>query len=137
MQAMLREAGFELRINTMEFASSLQAAVRGDFETYLLAWSGRVDPDGNSYTFMHSRGPQNDGRYSNPEVDRLLDAARIETDTARRRDIYGQIWAIAIRQDRSRIYLWHRKNIVAHNARLTGFVAIPDGLIRPQGLRLQ
>ena len=137
MQAMLREAGFELRINTMEFASSLQAAVRGDFETYLLAWSGRVDPDGNSYTFMHSRGPQNDGRYSNPEVDRLLDAARIETDTARRRDIYGQIWAIAIRQDRSRIYLWHRKNIVAHSARLTGFVAIPDGLIRPQGLRLQ
>ena len=137
MQAMLREAGFELRINTMEFASSLQAAVRGDFETYLLAWSGRVDPDGNSYTFMHSRGPQKDGRYSNPEVDRLLDAARIETDTARRRDIYGQIWAIAIRQDRSRIYLWHRKNIVAHSARLTGFVAIPDGLIRPQGLRLQ
>lgn len=137
MQAMLREAGFELRINTMEFASSLQAAVRGDFETYLLAWSGRVDPDGNSYSFMHSRGPQNDGRYSNPEVDRLLDAARIETDTARRRDIYGQIWAIAIRQDRSRIYLWHRKNIVAHSARLTGFVAIPDGLIRPQGLRLQ
>ena len=137
MQAMLREAGFELRINTMEFASSLQAAVRGDFETYLLAWSGRVDPDGNSYTFIHSRGPQNDGRYSNPEVDRLLDAARIETDTARRRDIYGQIWAIAIRQDRSRIYLWHRKNIVAHSARLTGFVAIPDGLIRPQGLRLQ
>ncbi len=136
MQAMLREAGFELRINTMEFASSLQAATRGDFETYLLGWSGRVDPDGNAWTFMHSRGPSNDGRYANPEVDRLLDAARIEQDAAKRRDLYAQIWAIAIRQDRSRIYLWHRKNIVAHTARLTGFTPIPDGLIRPQGLRL-
>ncbi len=136
MQAMLREAGFELRINTMEFASSLQAATRGEFETYLIGWSGRVDPDGNSWTFIHSRGPQNDGRYSNPEVDRLLDAARVEADPAKRRDLYAQIWAIAIRQDRSRIYLWHRKNIVAHTARLSGFTAVPDGLIRVQGLRL-
>lgn len=137
MQAMLREAGFELRINTMEFASSLQAATRGEFETYLIGWSGRVDPDGNSWTFIHSRGPQNDGRYANPEVDRLLDAARAEPDAAKRRDLYAQIWAIAIRQDRSRIYLWHRKNIVAHTARLSGFTAVPDGLIRVQGLRLQ
>jgi len=137
MQAMLREAGFELRINTMEFASSLQAAARGDFETYLLGWSGRVDPDGNAWTFIHSRGPQNDGRYANPEVDRLLDEARLEADPAKRRALYGQVWDIAIRQDRSRIYLWHRKNIVAHTARLTGFSPVPDGLIRPQGLRLQ
>jgi peptide/nickel transport system substrate-binding protein len=137
MQAMLREAGFELRINTMEFASSLQAATRGEFETYLLGWSGRVDPDGNAWTFMHSRGPSNDGRYANPEVDRLLDAARVEQEPAKRRDLYAQIFAIAIRQDRSRIYLWHRKNIVAHSTRVTGFTAVPDGLIRVQGLRLQ
>lgn len=136
IQAMVREAGFDLRLNAMEFASSLQAATRGEFETYLLAWSGRADPDGNTWTFMHSRGPQNDGRYSNPEVDRLLDAARVEQDPAARRALYAQIWQIAIRQDRSRIYLWHRKNIVAHSARLSGFVNIPDGLIRPQGLRL-
>ena len=76
IQAMVKEAGFELKLNAMEFASSLQAATRGDFETYLVGWSGRVDPDGNTWTFMHSRGGQNDGKYANPEVDRLLDAAR-------------------------------------------------------------
>lgn len=137
MQAMLREAGFDLRLNAMEFASSLQAATRGDFETYLIAWSGRVDPDGNSWTFLHSRGSQNDGRYTNAEVDRLLDAARVEADTAKRRALYGQIWELALRQDRNRMYLWHRKNIVAHTARLQGFVNVPDGLIRLQGMRLQ
>ena len=137
MQSMLREAGFDLRLNAMEFASSLQAAQRGDFETYLVAWSGRVDPDGNIYTFSATSGPNNDGRYSNPEVDRLLNAARAETDAAKRRDLYAQVLQIGIRQDRHRIYLWHRKNIVAHTARLSGFVPVPDGLIRPQGLRLQ
>jgi len=137
IQAMVREAGFELRISAVEFASGLQASVRGEFELWMVGWSGRVDPDGNAYIFMHSRGPQNDGRYANPEVDRLLDETRRETDVERRKALYERIFDIAIRQDRSRIYLWHRKQIVAHTARLSGFLPVPDGLIRPQGLRLQ
>ncbi len=113
------------------------AAARGEFQTYLLAWSGRVDPDGNAWTFIHSQGPQNDGKYSNPEVDRLLDAARVETDVAKRRELYAQVWQISLRQDRSRIYLWHRKNFVAHVARLNGYRPVSDGLIRVQDLRFQ
>jgi peptide/nickel transport system substrate-binding protein len=136
IQAMAAEAGFEITLNAMEFASSLQAATRGDFEAYLLAWSGRTDPDGNLWTFVHSRGPQNDGKYANAEVDRLLDAARVENDPAKRVAIYEQMYKLAVVEDRSRLYLWHRKNIVAHTARLTGFVNVPDGLIRVQGLRL-
>ncbi|TDH64149.1 ABC transporter substrate-binding protein [Dankookia rubra] len=137
IQAMVKEAGFELKLSAMEFASSLQAANRGEFETYLIGWSGRVDPDGNTWTFIHSNGAQNDGKYSNPEVDKLLDAARVEQDVAKRRALYAEVWQIALRQDRSRIYLWHAKNIVAHTAKLTGFQPVPDGLIRPQGLKLQ
>lgn len=136
IQAMAAEAGFEITLNAMEFASSLQAATRGEFEAYLLAWSGRTDPDGNLWTFVHSRGPQNDGKYSNPEVDRLLDAARVETDLEKRVALYEQMYKHAVVEDRSRLYLWHRKNIVAHTARLTGFVNVPDGLIRVQDLRL-
>ncbi|MFT8244540.1 ABC transporter substrate-binding protein [Roseomonas sp. BN140053] len=137
MQSMLREAGIELRINAMEFASSLQAAQRGDFQTYLVGWSGRPDPDGNVWAFTHSQGPQNDGRYSNPEVDRLLDAARVESDLEKRRAIYAQVWQTAFRQDRSRMMLYHRRNLIGHTARLQGFSPMPDGLIRVQDLRLQ
>jgi peptide/nickel transport system substrate-binding protein len=137
IQAMVQEAGFELRLRATEFASSLQAATRGEFETFLVGWSGRTDPDGNIYTFTRTGGGQNDGRYSNPEVDRLLDAARAETDFEKRRDLYEQAMRLAFGQDHMRIYLWHRKNIMGHSVRLSGYRPVPDGLIRLQDMRLQ
>ena len=136
IQAMVKEAGFDLRINAMEFASSLQAAQRGEFQIYFSAWSGRPDPDGNTWTFLHSRGAQNDGKSSIPEVDRLLDAQREENDPNKRAMLLNQIWPIALRQQRVRAYLWHRKIIMAHTARLQNFVLLGDGILRIQDLRL-
>jgi len=137
IQAMVAEAGFDLRLKAMEFASSLQAAVRGDFELYLVGWSGRVDPDGNIYAFLVTGGGQNDGRYSNPEVDRLLNEARAELDVEKRKDLYERALTIALVRDRARLYLWHRKNIMAHSARLVGYRPIADGMIRVQDLRFE
>lgn len=136
IQAMAREAGFDVRLNAMEFASSLQAAARGEFEAYFIGWSGRTDPDGNLWPFVHSRGAQNDGRYGNAEADRLLDAARVENDLEKRRALYEQMNRIILLQDRPRLYLWHPTWIVAHTARLSGWTPNPDGLIRVHGLAL-
>jgi peptide/nickel transport system substrate-binding protein len=137
IQSMAAEAGFAVTLRAMEFASSLQAANRGEFQTYLVGWSGRTDPDGNIFTFTRTGGGQNDGRYSHAEVDRLLDAARTELDIEKRRDLYAQALRLAFGTDVSRIYLWHRKNIMAHQARLTGYRPIADGMIRLQGMRFQ
>lgn len=137
IQAMVREAGFELRLRAMEYASALQSSVRGEYQTFLTGWSGRTDPDGNTYQFMRTGAGQNEGRYSNPEADRLLDAARIELDVERRRALYADIMRIAVAEDASRIYLWHRKNIMIHSTRLIGYVPVPDGLVRLQDMRLQ
>ena len=136
IQAMAREAGFEVSIRASEFASALQGAVRGEFEVFLLGWSGRTDPDGNVFAFMHTTGGQNDGRYSNPEVDRLLEQARAEGDVERRKQLYRQIMELALGRDRMRIYLWHRKNVMIHSTRLSGYQPNPDGMIRLQGMRL-
>ena len=135
IQAMAREAGFDIRIQAMEFAASLQAAQRGEFEAYILAWSGRVDPDGNLATFATCQGAQNDGRYCNAEVDRLVEEARAVNDPAQRRALYERAGRILL-ADRPRIYLWHRRNIIAHVANLQGFRPIADGLIRLHGVRL-
>ncbi|MFM8680723.1 MAG: ABC transporter substrate-binding protein, partial [Alphaproteobacteria bacterium] len=137
IQSMAREAGFDIRLQATEFASALQAAARGDFEAFLVGWSGRSDPDGNIYSFASCKGGQNDGRYCDAEVDRLLDEARAVPDAAQRIAIYRKVAALYLERDRGRIYLWHRKNLFAHSARLQGLRLVPDGLIRPQGVRLQ
>ncbi len=38
-----------------EFASALDASDAGDFDTFQVGWSGRVDPDGNIYNFLAHR----------------------------------------------------------------------------------
>ena len=65
IQSMAAEAGFDLKIRVTEFATSLKQAEAGEFQAFLLGWSGRIDPDGNSYVFLHSKAPQNYGAYSN------------------------------------------------------------------------
>ena len=76
IQSMAAEAGFDVHIQAMEFASSLQASVRGEYQAYMIGWSGRVDIDGNTYQFLHSGQGNNASHYSNPTVDKLLDEAR-------------------------------------------------------------
>lgn len=135
IQAMVREAGFELKINLIEFASSLQAASQGNFETYLIGWSGRADPDGNLYAFMRTGVGQNDAHYSNAVVDELLDRARQVSGVAERRALYAKMWQ-AQRADMPLIYLFTPVNIVGLSSKLTGFRPVPDGMIRLQGLEM-
>jgi peptide/nickel transport system substrate-binding protein len=135
VQSMTAEAGFDVRIQAIEFASSLQAAQRGDYEAYMIGWSGRVDVDGNTYQFLHTGQGNNASHYSNPAVDKLLDQGRSITDLAKRREIYNQIWPM-LRQDLPLTYLYNPRNIVAMTAKLQGFRAVPDGMIRLQGLEM-
>jgi peptide/nickel transport system substrate-binding protein len=135
MQAMVKEAGIDLKLRATEFATSLNAAEKGDFDAYILGWSGRVDPDGNIHSFWRSNGPLNYARLANPELDRLVDAARLVNDRDERRKLYAQAMAI-VQAERPVVYLWHRKNVVAHTSRLSGFVAVPDGLLRLQDVKL-
>lgn len=136
IQAMEKDAGFDVKIKAMEFASSLQAAYAGDFQAYLIGWSGRADPDGNMWQMLHTGGTFNYGHYTNPDVDAALDGARTVADLAGRRAYYARVWAQE-RTDLPQIYLWTAKNVVGMKKSVRGFVPVPDGLIRLQGVSLQ
>ncbi len=135
IQSMVAEAGFDLKLDTMEFASSLQAEARGDYEVYQIGWSGRADPDGNTYAFLHTGAGQNTGHYSNPVVDAALDEARAVSDVEQRSALYARLWQQE-RQDLPIIYIFQWQNIVGMSAKVTGFNPVPDGLIRLQGVSL-
>jgi peptide/nickel transport system substrate-binding protein len=136
IQSMAAESGFDLKIRLIEFATSFKQAQAGEFQAFLIGWSGRIDPDGNSYVFMHTKAPQNDGGYSNPEADKALEEARLVTDPAQRRAIYEKLTRIVL-NDKPLIYLYHRKLLIAHTTKLEGYKQMPDGLVRVVGLKLK
>ena len=132
---MAAEAGFDVRITASEYASALSAATRGEFEAFSTGWSGRVDPDGNLFSFMHGGGALNDSHYADPKVDALLDQTRTVQDVAGRRALYAQV-VEQLSKDLPIIYLHNPKNVVGLSARVTGFRPVPDGMIRLQGISL-
>ncbi len=136
MQSMAAEAGFDLKIRVTEFATSLNEAEKGNFQLYMLAWSGRTDPDGNIYSFASCKGPLNYGRYCDAGLDQLLDQARTVTSQAERKDLYQKV-AQKWLSEGSVLYLYHRALLFAHSPRLDGFKVMPDGLIRVTDLRLK
>ncbi len=135
IQSMVREAGFDLKIRVTEFATSLTTANKGDFETFLIGWSGRTDPDGNMHGFLSCKGPFNDGRYCDAETDKLLDHQRTVNDPAQRKKVFEQI-AMKTLKEGPIIYLYHRRFYFAHTTKLQGFKPMPDGLIRVVDVKL-
>jgi peptide/nickel transport system substrate-binding protein len=135
VQAMAKDAGFDIKIQSTEFATSLKLSDQGQYEAYVLGWSGRADPDGNLHTFLACKGPLNNAGYCKPEVDEAIEKARITLDPAQRAKLY-EVVATNVAKDRPIIYLYHRHWLWAHNARLTGLRTVPDGMVRVQGLKM-
>ena len=134
VQAMVKEAGFDVKIQSTEFATSLDMADKGQFDAYVLAWSGRADPDGNIFSFDACKQPLNYAGYCKPEVDEILNKSRTVRDIAERRKLFDQLAAVALK-DRPIVYLYHRHWLWGYTAKLSGLRPVPDGLVRVQGLK--
>ena len=134
VQAMAKEAGFDVKIQSTEFATSLNLADKGDFDAYVLAWSGRADPDGNIYSIAACKQPLNYAGYCKPETDAWLNASRSSLNPVERGKNYDMI-ATELLKERPIVYLFHRDWLWAYSARLGGVKEIPDGLLRLTGLQ--
>jgi peptide/nickel transport system substrate-binding protein len=135
LQSMTSEAGFNVTIAAMETGSAIGALSTGNYQAFQVGWSGLLDPDSNIWQWLHTGGPLNNGGYSNPKVDALLEEARTTNDVAKRRDLYGQMWQI-IQADDPFVFLWTMRNIAGMKASVTGYRSLPDGLVRLQGVSI-
>lgn len=136
VQSMAAEAGFDIKIRAVEFATTFKQAQAGEFQIFQINWSGRIDPDGNSYIFMRSKAAQNDGGYANPEADKLMEDGRLTSNFEERKAIYEKLTRILL-QDLPIIYLYHRTLLIAHTTKLEGYRQMPDGLVRVVGLKFK
>ncbi len=92
----LAKAGITLNISQQEAAKIQTDAQAGNFQSTSYNWSGRIDPDGNVFNQLHSGGSLSETKYSNPQVDDLLDKARATTDQSQRKDLYQQAQKIMV-----------------------------------------
>jgi peptide/nickel transport system substrate-binding protein len=129
IQAMAGEAGFKVTLQPMEFTSALDRGDAGDFDVFMIGWSGRVDPDGNLFNQVSSTGPLNYGGLADPALDKLLEQGRQAKDPARRRAIYERADA-RNRADRSVMVLYHQRLYTGSSQDVNGLEVRPDGLPR-------
>jgi peptide/nickel transport system substrate-binding protein len=135
IQAMAAEGGFDLKLKLTEFATSLTEATKGNFQIYLIGWSGRVDPDQNVINHLGCNTPFNWGKYCNETTQAAFNEARLFTEPAKRKAAYEKALT-QIEADRPLIYLYHQALIFAYTAKLQGYRQPPDGIIRLQDLKL-
>jgi hypothetical protein len=94
------------------------------------------DPDGNVYSFTHTGPPNlNASGYSNKEVDGWLNEARRVQGIPERRALYTKV-AQQLLVDLPRMYVYTPNNLFAMSTRVKGFVPVPDGMIRLQGMSI-
>jgi peptide/nickel transport system substrate-binding protein len=133
IQGMAGEAGFNIRLRPSEFASMLKDDDDGKLQALVVGWSGRVDPDGNIHQFHTCGGSLNTTGSCDKAVDEVLNRARAVSDHVQRVALYKEaVDKLLLR--RNIIYLYHQNYIVAYPKNVTGYKAVPDGLIRLKGV---
>ena len=117
----LRAVGIALDVRSYEFATFYADITKGAFSMYALRWiGGNESPDIFQYAYSTERFPPhgaNRGRYSNPELDRLMSDASTKDKQADRREDYVEVQRI-LANDVPTIPLWYLDNVVVHNHRI-------------------
>ncbi|HSJ36392.1 MAG TPA: ABC transporter substrate-binding protein [Acidimicrobiia bacterium] len=125
----LEALGVTVEISDVDFGTWLDRQGQGDFDAFMLSWIGNIDPDDFYYAQHHTEGSFNFQGYSNPEVDQLLDDARVETDDAARKALYDQAVEMIV-DDASYTYLYNPENIGAWAPHLEGYQVRGDNAVR-------
>jgi peptide/nickel transport system substrate-binding protein len=117
----LARVGIAVDVRSSELQSLFADVLRGNFHMYTLQWVGVTDPDMLRRVYHSKQVPPaglNRVFYSNPEVDRLIDAAAAAPD-AERRELYGRAQQL-IAADVPYVSLWYKTNVAVYQPALTG-----------------
>lgn len=83
----LKKAGIEMELKLLEWNSLLKLIDDGTFDAVSMGWSGGdidIDPKQIWHSSSAVVGGSNFIAYKNPTVDKMIDAARLENDKAKR-----------------------------------------------------
>jgi peptide/nickel transport system substrate-binding protein len=131
IQQDLRQVGIDVDVRSYEFATLYADVLKGNFQMFTLQWVGGAvaDPDILRRVFHSDQVPPtgfNRGYYSNPEVDRLLEAAARAGDEASRRRLYGEVQK-QLAEDQPYVSIWTKTNVAVTQPGISGLRLLPRG----------
>jgi len=129
VQAQLTEAGFDVQIESLEWATFLETARAGEYDITFLSWSN-VTGDGSEmlYPNFHSdnAGASNRAQYSNPEFDKLVEESRTTIDQDERKVILDKANKLMI-EDNAAVVMYHGIVTAAMDKAYAGLELDPNG----------
>jgi len=132
IQADLNAVGLDTTIETYEwntFLGQVNPGLEGKADMAEMAWMTN-DPDTLPFLALRTeawpdKGGFNSGYYSNPEVDELLEKARVATDQDERAVLYKQMQEI-VQEDAPWVFVANWKQNAVTNDRVEGFELQPS-----------
>lgn len=128
-QSQLAKVGITMEIEALDSTALTQKRNSGDWDATGGGWSGMIDPDQNSYAFIVTDAPFNYGKYSNEEVDKLMQDARVSESTDERKGIYTEVSKILLEEVPS-VFMGHQPVVDVWIDKVNGFDVYPDQLLR-------
>src|SRR5213596_3028247 len=138
IQAQVREASITMKIKLVDAATLLSDGNSRNFDMISYQWSGRPDPDGNTYQFFRTTPGTslNWSGISNPQIDSLLGRTREVSSQAERKKLYSELTKI-LQEELPMVYIIHPIEPKAFSPRVQGYEPIPDGMMRFKDVWLQ
>lgn len=91
-----KNLGITFDIKMVTFKQKLENDTKGDFDLIYNGWGPDYDDPMTYMELWESTNSQNGGKYSNPEYDKLIAAARLETDKAKRMEMFRKAETILL-----------------------------------------
>ncbi|SFB09757.1 MULTISPECIES: ABC transporter substrate-binding protein [unclassified Bacillus (in: firmicutes)] len=129
IQENFSKIGVKAKIQSVDWATYLDKAAKGEFDAFMLGWTGdNGDADNFLYTLLDkdSIGANNYSYYSNDELHDILIKAQTENDKDKRNELYKQAQVI-IHDDAPWVPLVHSRPLMAASKDVTGYLPHPTG----------
>ncbi|WP_168121390.1 peptide ABC transporter substrate-binding protein [Paenibacillus sp. HB172176] len=119
-----RNLGVEVKLANQEWGTFLETRKAGSFDVARSGWGADFNhPINFTYDLIYSKSGNNDGKYNNPEVDKLLDDSLLTTDIAEGMDKIAQAEKIAFADDMGALPLYYYTTVTLKKDNVEGVVS--------------
>ncbi|MGO4735810.1 ABC transporter substrate-binding protein [Bosea sp. 2KB_26] len=133
LQSMLKQAGFNVDLEVLEWATQLDRYSKGNFQLQSFRFTARLEPSLNYKTIVGSKDVDPDNQWEDPQAIALLSSSTAELDPGRRQAIFDELHLRMIDQAPI-VSLYNTPLVEASTDRVDGIGVTGFGKMRAWGV---